>query len=112
MDKPGGITLDDCAEISGQLGDRIEVEELIPHAYILEVSSPGLDRPLKKEKDFLRSIGKMIQLSIRDPIEGRTFFKGILLAYQTGGSLSLAENKRTWELPVDSITKARLVFEG
>jgi ribosome maturation factor RimP len=52
MDKPGGVTLDDCTEISRQLGDQIEVEDLIPHSYTLEVSSPGLERPLKKEKDF------------------------------------------------------------
>jgi ribosome maturation factor RimP len=112
MDKPGGVTLDDCSEISRELGDQIEVHELIPHSYTLEVSSPGLDRPLKKEKDFLRSIGKLIQLSTNVPCEGQTFFKGILLDYQTSDCLRLAETKKTWEIPVGSITKARLVFEG
>lgn len=112
MDKPGGVTLDDCAEISRQLGDRLEVDDLIPHAYILEVSSPGLDRPLKKEKDFLRSIGKLIQFSTNAPFEGQTFFKGILLNYQAAGCLSLAETKKIWEIPVGSVAKARLVFEG
>jgi ribosome maturation factor RimP len=112
MDKPGGVTLDDCADISRQLGDMLEVEEWIPHAYTLEVSSPGLDRPLKKEKDFLRSIGKLIQLTIRQPLEGQTFFKGILLEYQPTGCLRLAETKKIWEIPVDSVVKSRLVFEG
>jgi len=112
MDKPGGVTLDDCSEISRELGDQIEVNELIPHSYTLEVSSPGLDRPLKKEKDFLRSIGKLIQLSTNVPFEGQTFFKGILLDYRTSDCLRLAETKKTWEIPVGSITKARLVFEG
>ena len=112
MDKPEGVTLDDCVEISRQLGDRLEVDDLIPHAYILEVSSPGLDRPLKKEKDFLRSIGKLIQLSTNAPFEGQTFFKGILLSYQAAGCLSLAEPKKIWEIPVGSVAKARLVFEG
>ncbi|MFH0787111.1 MAG: ribosome maturation factor RimP [Pseudomonadota bacterium] len=111
MDKPGGVTLDDCAEISRQLGDQLEVDDLIPQAYILEVSSPGLDRPLKKEKDFFQSIGKMIQFSTSVPFERQAFFKGILLDYQASGCLRLAENKKIWEIPVGSITKARLVFE-
>lgn len=111
MDKPGGVTLDDCAEISRQLGDQLEVEDLIPHAYTLEISSPGLDRPLKKEKDFLRSIGKKIQFSTKAPLEKQSFFKGILLEYQSSGTLRLAESNKTWEIPVETITKARLVFE-
>jgi ribosome maturation factor RimP len=112
MDKPGGVTLDDCSEISREIGDQVEVNELIPHSYTLEVSSPGLDRPLKKEKDFLHSIGKLIQLSTKVPLEGQTFFKGILLDYRVSDSLCLAETKKNWEIPVDLITKARLVFEG
>ncbi len=112
MDKPGGVTLDDCSEISREIGDQIEVNELIPHSYTLEVSSPGLDRPLKKEKDFLGSIGKLIQLSTSAPLEGQTFFKGILLDFQAFGSLRLAETKKTWEIPAGLISKARLVFEG
>lgn len=112
MDKPGGVTLDDCSDLSREIGDQIEVNEVIPHSYTLEVSSPGLDRPLKKEKDFLRSIGKLIQLSTKVPLEGQTFFKGILLDFQGSGILRLAENKKTWEIPADHITKARLVFEG
>jgi ribosome maturation factor RimP len=112
MDKPGGVNLDDCAEMSRQLGDLIEVEELIPHAYTLEVSSPGLDRPLKTEKDFLRSVGKLIQLSTNLPVEGRTFFKGILLEYQASANLRLADAKKISEIPASSVVKARLVFEG
>jgi ribosome maturation factor RimP len=112
MDKPGGVTLDDCAEISREIGDQIEVETLIPHSYILEVSSPGLDRPLKKEKDFQRSIGKVIQLSTTLPVEGQSFFKGILLQYLSSDRMLLAGTQKTWEIPVDLVTKARLVFEG
>jgi ribosome maturation factor RimP len=112
MDKPGGVTLEDCADISRQLGDVIDVEELIPQAYTLEVSSPGLDRPLKTEKDFIKSIGKLIQLSTNLPLDGRTFFKGILLEYQASACLRLAETKKIWEIPVTSVVKARLVFES
>jgi ribosome maturation factor RimP len=112
IDKPGGVTLDDCADLSRELGDQIEVNNLIPHAYILEVSSPGLDRPLKKEKDYLGSIGKLIQVTIRPPIEGQSFFKGILLDYTPSGVLVLREGEKTKEIPVSQISKARLVFEG
>ena len=112
MDKPGGVTLDDCAVVSRELGDQIEVEDLIPASYTLEVSSPGLDRPLKKEEDFLKHIGKLIQLSTSAPLSGQSFFKGKMMDYQKGGLLLLADKKRIWEIPVSLIAKARLVFEG
>ena len=112
IDKTGGITLDDCASVSRQFGDQLEVEGLIPFRYTLEVSSPGLDRPLKKEQDFLRHIGNQIQVITRSPWEGRSFFKGKMLDYQVSGALSLAEKEKVWEIPVSLIAKARLVFEG
>lgn len=112
MDKSGGVTLDDCAAVSRELGDQIEVEDLIPASYTLEVSSPGLDRPLKKEEDFLKHIGKLIQLSTSAPLSGQSFFKGKMMDYQKGGLLVLADKKKIWEIPVSLIAKARLVFEG
>ena len=112
IDKSGGINLDDCASVSRQFGDQLEVEDLIPFRYTLEVSSPGLDRPLKKDQDFLRHIGNQIQVITRSPWEGRSFFKGKMLDYQVSGALSLAEKKKVWEIPVSLIAKARLVFEG
>ena len=112
IDKTGGVTLDDCASVSRQFGDQLEVEDLIPFRYTLEVSSPGLDRPLKKDRDFLRHIGNQIQVVTRSPWEGRSFFKGEMLAYQVSGTLSLVEKKKVWEIPVSLIAKARLVFEG
>ena len=112
IDKTGGITLDDCASVSRQFGDQLEVEGLIPFRYTLEVSSPGLDRPLKKDQDFLRHIGNQIQVITRSPWEGRSFFKGKMLDYQVSGALSLAEKEKVWEIPVSLIAKARLVFEG
>jgi ribosome maturation factor RimP len=112
IDKTGGITLDDCASVSRQFGDQLEVEDLIPFRYTLEVSSPGLDRPLKKDQEFLRHIGNQVQVITRSPWEGRSFFEGKMLDYQVSGALSLAEKKKVWEIPVSLIAKARLVFEG
>ena len=64
IDKEGGITVDDCEVISRALGDKLDADDFIDDSYILEVSSPGLGRPLKKEKDFLRSIGKEIEIKL------------------------------------------------
>ncbi len=112
IDKPGGVSLDDCAAVSRELGDQIDVEDLIPSRYTLEVSSPGLDRPLKKEEDFLKQIGKTIQLSTSAPLDGQRFFMGKMMDYQKSGLLLLADKKKIWEIPVSLIAKARLVFEG
>jgi ribosome maturation factor RimP len=112
IDKVGGVTLDDCASFSREFGDQLEVEDLIPFRYTLEVSSPGLDRPLKKDQDFLRQMGNQIQVVTRSPWEGRSFFKGKLLDYQVSGTFTLAEKNKIWEIPVSLIAKARLVFEG
>jgi ribosome maturation factor RimP len=62
IDKEGGVTIDDCALVSREIGDLIDVKDIIRHEYVLEVSSPGLNRPLKKEKDFVWAIGKKIKL--------------------------------------------------
>jgi ribosome maturation factor RimP len=112
IDKPGGVSLDDCAAISRELGNQIDVEDMIPSSYTLEVSSPGLDRPLKREEDFLKQIGKMIQLNTSAPWDGQRFFRGKMMDYQKGGFLLLADKKKIWEIPVSLIAKARLVFEG
>jgi ribosome maturation factor RimP len=112
IDKSGGVTLDDCAAVSRELSDQIDVEDLIPSRYTLEVSSPGLDRPLKREEDFLKQLGKTIQLSTSAPLDGQSFFRGKMMDYQKGGLLLLADKKKIWEIPVSLIAKARLVFEG
>ena len=74
VDKPGGVTLDDCREISQQFGARLEVEDRIPHRYTLEVSSPGLDRVLRKAVDFDRFAGHAVGIALDRPLEGRRRF--------------------------------------
>jgi ribosome maturation factor RimP len=64
IDKPGGITLDDCQEVSQRVGDMLDIKDPIPHNYFLEVSSVGLDRPLKKEEDFVRFKGRKVDLKL------------------------------------------------
>ena len=79
IDKEGGVTIDDCEAVSRPLSDLLDEVDFIPDAYILEVSSPGLGRQLKKEKDFIRSIGKEVDVKLYKAVEKRKEFSGVLL---------------------------------
>ena len=81
IDKPDGITIDDCVTVSRQLSDLLDENDFIEDAYILEVSSPGLGRQLKKDKDFIRSIGKEIDLKTYRMVDGKKDFTGVLKAF-------------------------------
>ena len=81
VDKEGGITIDDCEKVSRAFSDLLDQEDFIEDAYILEVSSPGLGRPLKKEKDYKRSMGKELEIRTYRAIDGRKEFGGTLCAY-------------------------------
>ena len=84
IDKAGGIAVDDCELISRRLGDWLDEKDFIDESYILEVSSPGLGRPLKKEKDFARSIGKDVDVRLYRQREGQKEFTGRLNSYDDG----------------------------
>ncbi len=81
IDKPGGITIDDCVDVSRKMNDLLDEHDFIKEKYIFEVSSPGLDRPLKKDKDFKRSIGKNVEVRTFKKINGDKQFEGELLSY-------------------------------
>ena len=81
VDKEGGIAVDDCEVVSRALSDKLDVDDFIEDSYILEVSSPGLGRPLKKEKDFIRSIGKEVDIHLYKSIEKQKEFTGVLKSY-------------------------------
>lgn len=80
VDKAGGIDLDDCQKISEQLGAKLDAADIIGGAYILEVSSPGIDRILKKDKDFVREAGKVVDVTLYAPLDGKKLFVGELLS--------------------------------
>ena len=84
IDKDGGITIDDCVSVSRELSDLLDENDFIDEAYILEVSSPGLNRTLKKDKEFQRCIGRAVDLKTYKPIDGIKDFTGILKAYDAG----------------------------
>lgn len=81
IDKPGGINVDDCELISRALSDKLDEEDFIDDAYILEVSSPGLGRPLKKDKDFARSLGEDVEIKLYRMKDGTKDYRGFLKSY-------------------------------
>ena len=107
IDKPGGITLGDCAFISKQLGDILDVNLESTGSYNLEVSSPGPERPLSKMADFDRFKGQMIKIKTLRPIDGQRRFKGILSGISKGVVTVFIENK-TVAIPYQDIARARL----
>jgi ribosome maturation factor RimP len=110
IDKDGGITIDDCANVSRELEAIIDIKDIIDHEYVLEVSSPGLNRPLKKEKDFILVIGKQIKVRMRNPIDGRKNFSGRLRDYQDK-NIHLEIDGELITLPWPDVEKANLVYE-
>ena len=105
-----GVTISDCSKVSKLLGPAIEVEELIEGAYVLEVSSPGVDRPLKKAKDFIRFRGQPARLSTREAVDGRTFFQGTI-AEANLETVTIDVSGEWIEIPYANVTKANLEFQ-
>ncbi len=110
LDKEGGVNLADCTEISRQVSTVIDVKDLIDHSYVLEVSSPGLDRPLKKEADFERFKGRKILVELNCPIDGQKRFSGRLLGIE-GGTITILAERGNTQIPFLWIKKAKLCYE-
>jgi ribosome maturation factor RimP len=111
IDKPGGISLADCENISHQVGAILDVEVVIPVHYTLEVSSPGLDRKLLRPADYQRFMGKKAKVRLRAPIDGRRHFAGRLAEFD-GGKVGMdVEGGRRVHFHLDEVENARLVVE-
>ena len=110
IDKEGGVTVADCQKVSHLTGDLLEVEETIITPYSLEVSSPGLDRVLKREKDFLKFKGRQIRLHSLSPIDNRRKFIGILAEFKDQ-TVFLELDGKLLEIPLRQVGKANLVIE-
>lgn len=108
IDKPGGVTLDDCERFSKRLSVLLDVEDCIPFSYVLEVSSPGIDRPLAKIADFERFAGRVATIRTRDPVDGQRKFKGKIMGVGEGRIvLEVAPGKKV-EIELLGIEKANL----
>jgi len=108
IDKAGGVTLDDCEAVSRVVGDVIDAYDPIPGAYSLEVSSPGINRPLKRWKDFVRFQGDRVFVETREGISGRKRFTGVLVSAEDGLLRIRIEGAGEFEIPLEHVSKARL----
>ena len=118
IDRPGpaataeeSVSVDDCARVSRDLSAMLDVDDVVPVAYTLEVSSPGLDRPLRHTDDYRRFAGRRAKLVMREPVDGQKFFKGILGGVEGTDVLIDGEDGRRHRVPVGVITRANLEVE-
>jgi ribosome maturation factor RimP len=111
IDKPGGVNHGDCEAVSNQVGLLLDVEDLIPHKYTLEVSSPGVERGLYKPKDYERFAGSRVKLKISEPINGQRNFRGRLVGIDQERVSFDADGVGLIEIPYESIVKANIEYE-
>lgn len=111
IDKEGGIAVDDCEVVSRALGEELDRDDFIEEAYILEVSSPGLGRPLKKEKDYQRALGKEVEVRTYRTIEKQKEFVGILRAYDDQTITLEIDEVRQMVIEKSDIALIRLAFD-
>lgn len=112
IDKAGGVNLDDCGSVSGQIGHILDVENVIPYSYTLEVSSPGVNRPLKTVEDFIRFQGNLVLIQLSAPIGGRKKWVGTIGPVRDMTiELSPREPVGNLEVPFHLVEKAYLEFE-
>ena len=108
IDSACGIDVDDCAVVSHQLSVELDIENLLNDAYVLEVSSPGLDRPLFREEDFIRFSGALVKLKLSSPRDGRRRFKGRLISCRDG-EIEVDIDDQCYRILLSSIDQAHLV---
>lgn len=108
IDKKEGITIDDCQLVSEEISRQLDLKDPIPFSYILEVSSPGIERPLKSDRDFIRAIGSKVEIKTYQTLENKKIFKGILKDYSDG--ILTIEGEAVVKIPKDSISSARKKF--
>lgn len=118
VDRVGGITVDQCANLSRKIGDFLDIEDLIPHRYMLEVSSPGLDRSLTEEADFKRKIGEKVKVFLKEKVGGKTELVGKIKNLEGGNLFLLIEPTKTGSgegkeeiVPFNQVRCAKIVLE-
>lgn len=110
IDKAGGVDINDCEKVNRALSEKMDELDFIEEAYILEVSSPGLGRTLKKDKHFIKSVGEEVEVKLYKPLDNKKQFIGILKSYQNGNIIIETENKEI-EFQKTDIANVRLTFD-
>ncbi|PLR97241.1 ribosome maturation factor RimP [Bacillus sp. T33-2] len=111
IDKDNGVDIEECGMVSEKLSEKLDELDPIPHNYFLEVSSPGAERPLKKDKDFQKAVGKNVYIKTYEPIDGEKAFEGTLTAFDGDTvtvEVTIKTRKKTIEIPFEKIASARL----
>ncbi|MDN9010238.1 ribosome maturation factor RimP [Brevibacillus laterosporus] len=103
------IDIEDCGTVSEKLGAKLDELDPIPTAYFLEVSSPGAERPLRKEKDYHKAVGKHVHITTKEAVDGQALFEGTLEAFD-GETLTISEQKNKYTIKMDQISEARLAI--
>jgi ribosome maturation factor RimP len=106
----GRVPVERCADVSREIETQLDVEDAIPVSYRLEVSSPGLDRLLAREKDFAAACGSQVKVETRHPVEGRRRFRGRLVDFESG-MVRLSVDGSDFGIPFDEVVKARVIYE-
>jgi len=110
MDKTGGVTLDDCTRVNQEVGRNLDVEDFISTPYVLEVSSPGLNRSLKRIEDFMKYRNQIVRVKTFNPIENRRHFKGKLLDVSENW-IKIGMEGRVFQIPLSNVSKANLEMD-
>jgi len=110
IDKEGGVTIEDCAAVSRDLGDILDAKDAVPEAYVLEVSSPGLNRRVRKKEDFSRFAGRKVEVRLTVPQDGRRKIVGNILGVE-GEAIVVAAGESTYTIALEEIARANLVHE-
>jgi ribosome maturation factor RimP len=113
IDKETGVDIEDCGNVSEKLSEKLDEIDPIPQNYFLEVSSPGAERPLKKEKDFQKAIGKNVYIKTYEPILDEKEFEGTLMEFDGINvtlEIKIKTRKKTVVIPYDKVAKARLAI--
>ncbi|OXS78586.1 ribosome maturation factor RimP [Domibacillus enclensis] len=113
IDKEGGIDIEECAVVSEKVSEQLDAldPDPIPHNYFLEVSSPGAERPLKKQEDFERAVGKHVNVKLYEPLEGEKMYEGTLLSFEEDEltvEYMIKTRKKQISIPLEKVAKARL----
>ena len=111
IDKPGGIMIDDCEAVSRRLSDLLDEKDFIDDTYILEISSPGLGRPLKKERDFIKSMGKEVEIRTYRLVDKSKEFRGTLTGYEKGFVTIRMDDDSIKTFETSQIALVRLAFD-
>jgi len=111
IDKEGGVTVEDCATVSRELADILDAKDAIPEAYVLEVSSPGLNRRVRKRRDFFRFAGRKVEVRLAALLDGRRKIVGTILGVE-GEAVVVAAPEATYTIALENIARATLVYES